>query len=128
MTETRELKKIDDNSFELIVKNEEHKATQIKGYTREELRGIFEEIEAQRKNLNVSLKQINKQLEGLDVEDTEELRALESQLHKIQQLQQKRQLEGKRDQQLKQLDTLADQMKEISVKVPEVLRNAEKQN
>ena len=122
--ERRSLKKIGEGLFELEIVNDEHRLVTKKVYEVAKLREIYEELADQRNSALSGLRNANKALEDLKgVDDTEELRNFLRLANLAQQLQRKQEQERVRDSNLSMIDECDKQMKEISLVVPEVVRN-----
>jgi len=122
MNEERELKKISEGKFELNIYNKDAKQRIIKEYTKEELRKNYKDLDLQVKNLAAQKEKTVKDINKLDIEDTPQLREFAEKVEMAMKLQQFDKLVIQKKAAEKDLDMMKGWMKEISGKVPEVLR------
>ena len=123
LVQKRELKKLNERNFLLVTENPEMKLRTEKGYSRVELRKIYDSTIMHRTQLMQAKNDVEFKLGKLGgVEETPELVELMGKIEAVQKLQEKKrlfeQLENvKRD--LRQNDV---EMRELENAIPEVLR------
>ena len=119
----RKLKKISEKKFVLETYDKENDLRTEKGYKREELRQIYDSLKMQFQQVKQRRTQIEMEKTKLDVEETPQLREFASKLDAAQKLLQFDKLTFEDDKLKEDVALFNKQMKEISGKVPEVLRN-----
>ena len=120
--EQRELKKINNKEYLLVIDDEENKLRTEKGYAKDELKEIFLSMKVQRSNLIARRNILEKQIGKLDVEETPALKEFKEKLITAQKLAEKDKLEGELKMVKADIKQNNEQLLEISKSVPEITR------
>lgn len=119
---TRELKKVDDNNFLLVVNDHDNRHRSEKGYKREELREIYDSLKLQLDQIVIALRENNKKLAELKVDITPEEEKLLALMEKAAKKGEYDKIKQQVDEQVKDREMFKKQIEEIKLSIPEVTR------
>ena len=123
MKEDSELKKISEDEFYLVINRPDSKWYQEKGYSKQELKDNYELIDSQVTQLRHNLKKINDDIKKLNIKElSEEEKKFKALFKKMKSLESYDKLVVDKENIESQLSLFEDQLKEISLAVPEVKR------
>ena len=111
------------DQFVLTSVDKEHDLTTIKGYKKQELKNIYAELKAKLDQVIHAKRQLDNQLKAIKVQETPDLVEFMDKMIAAQELAKKKEGQEQMEHHLKDIVMLKEQAKEISLAVPEVLRN-----
>ena len=124
--DVRKLEKIEDNQFRLTITNEGAKMSTIKEFNKKQLREVYGEVKQNITNLrSILAKEMNK-AKHLNVLSNEDLAKIEDFMFTMSQVAEYKDAEKAKNaipNIEKQIKLLDESQKEISLVIPEVLRN-----
>ena len=120
--EERELKKLGNNKYLLVVVNKEAKLKTEKEYDKEELKSIFRSMKAMKENLILQRNQLESQLSKFDVEETPAIIEFKEKLEAAKKLSEKEKLEKQLEQVNADVKLHGEQIIEIKKAIPELGR------
>lgn len=118
----RELQKISDNQYKLVMDDEENRHYQEKGYSKHELKEAYSSLKLQYDQLTHSINAGKKNLESLKVDLTPEEEKMLVLMNKAAKKDQYNKLKEQIDAQTKDFDMYKEQMREIETAIPELKR------
>lgn len=122
-TMSRELIKVNDHDFKLVMKDEVNRHYQEKYWSKEELKDNYKSVKLNLDQTNHSLAAAKKNLDSLEVTLTPEEEKILLILQKAVKRDQYDKLKLQYEQQLKDRDMYASQVKELEKAIPELKRS-----